>query len=95
VGLSRAKDLVLTGRVVGMEEADRIGLLHRTAPAAQAEAVALELATQIAEARPDGLRRLKEMFRELGGEADRVAYENDLLMDFQRTGAGLPRAGGR
>src|SRR5215218_8807705 len=37
VGLSRAKELILTGRVVGMEEAERIGFLHRTAPAAEAE----------------------------------------------------------
>jgi hypothetical protein len=31
------------------------------------------------------------MFRELEGSARRVAYENELLMDFQRHGAGLPR----
>ena len=91
IGLSRAKDLVYTGRVVGTEEAAAIGLLHRTAPEEEAEAVALALAGEVAAGRPEGLRRLKAMFAELEGDADRVAYENDRLMDFQRTGTGLPR----
>src|ERR671933_350835 len=43
VGLSRAKELILTGRVVGMDEAREIGFLHRVAPADAAEDVALAL----------------------------------------------------
>ena len=93
VGLARAKELVLTGRVVGMEEAAALGLLHRTAPAASAEAVALELAGEVAAHPPEGLRRLKRMFRELEHADDRVAYENAELMAFQREGAGLPTGG--
>ena len=93
VGVSRAKELVFTGRVVGMEEAASLGLLHRTAAASDAEAAALGLAREIAAHPPEGLRRLKRMFRELGGTADRVAYENELLVEFQREGAGLPRRG--
>jgi enoyl-CoA hydratase len=91
VGLSRAKELILTGRVVGMDEAAAIGLLHRTAPAGAAEAAALELAAEIASHPVEGTRRMKAMFRELGDDARRTAYENDLLLDFQREGAGLPR----
>jgi len=91
IGVSRAKELIFTGRVVGMEEAERIGFLHRTAPAADAEAAALELAREIAPYPPEGLRRLKRMFRDLQDADDRVAYENDLLVEFQREGAGLPR----
>ena len=90
-GLSRAKELILTGRVVGMEEAARIGLLHRTAAAGDAERTALALAAEVAAFPPEGLRRLKRMLLELGGSEDRVAYENELLMEFQRTSAGLPR----
>jgi len=91
IGMARAKDLVLTGRVVEMEEARALGLLARTAPAEQAEAAALELARSLAGFPPAGMRQLKRMFRELEGTADRVAWENELLVDFQREGAGLPR----
>jgi enoyl-CoA hydratase/carnithine racemase len=89
IGVSRAKDWIYTGRVVGMEEASDAGFLHRTAPAAGAEATALELARQIA---PNhGIRRLKAMFHELESSERRIAYENELLVEFQRVGAGLPR----
>ncbi|WP_073392142.1 enoyl-CoA hydratase/isomerase family protein [Jatrophihabitans endophyticus] len=93
VGLARAKDLVLTGRTVGVEEAERLGLLQRAVPAADAERVALELADQLAARDPAGLRVLKQLFRELDGTARRVAYENDRLLDFQLHGTGLPRGG--
>jgi len=95
VGVARAKELIFTGRVVGMEEARELGFLHRSAAAAEAEAVALELAREIAPYPPEGLRRLKTMFRELERTADRVAYENELLVAFQREGAGLPTGGVR
>ena len=75
-----------------MEEARALGLLHRTAPAARREAAAIALARELAAHPPEGLRRLKAMFRELTGSAGRVARENELLVDFQRTGAG-PAAG--
>ncbi|MDP9116828.1 MAG: enoyl-CoA hydratase/isomerase family protein [Actinomycetota bacterium] len=90
VGVSRAKDLIFTGRVVGMGEADAMGLLHRTAAAADAETVAIEVAAMIAAQSPTGVRVLKQMFRELEATADRVAYENELLMEFQEHGGGLP-----
>jgi enoyl-CoA hydratase/carnithine racemase len=91
VGLSRAKELILTARVVGAEEAERIGFAHRVAPAAEAEAVAVELAGQASQGPPEAMRRLKGMFRDLEGTAARVALENELLVEFQRYGAGLPR----
>jgi len=92
VGLSRAKELIFTGRVVGMDEAAALGLLARTAPADRAEAVALELAREIAARPPAGLRSLKRMFRDFERTADRVASENSTLEAFQREGTGLPQA---
>lgn len=91
VGLSRAKELILTGRVVGAEEAERIGWAHRVAPTAEAEAAAVELAEQASQGPPQAMRDLKGMFRELERTATRIGYENELLVAFQRTGAGLPR----
>jgi enoyl-CoA hydratase/carnithine racemase len=91
IGVSRAKDFVLTGRVVGCEEAAAVGFLHRTAAADDAEAAALDLARQVAAQSPQGVRVIKQMFRDLDDTPRRVAYENERLMQFQRTGAGLPR----
>ncbi len=91
VGLSIAKDLVLSGRVVTADEAAHLHLAHRVAPAQEAEATAVELAAQLARNNPAGLRRLKRMFAEYDGTADRIARENAELVDFQRHGGGLPQ----
>jgi enoyl-CoA hydratase len=94
VGVSRAKELILTGRVVGAEEAERIGLAHRVVSAGEAEAAAVELALQASQGPPEAMRALKGMFRDLDRSSERVAFENELLVNFQKTGAGLPRRGG-
>jgi enoyl-CoA hydratase/carnithine racemase len=86
IGVSRAKDWVLRGRVIGCEEALAAGFLHEAAPAAEAEARAVELAAGLGD-----VRTLKGMFRQLDDTAARVAYENEKLMAFQRSGTGLPR----
>lgn len=91
VGVSIAKDLVFTGRVVAMDEAAEIGFLNRTAVESEAEAVALELAAAICAQSAAGVRVLKTMFRDLEDSARRVEHENALLMEFQRSGAGLPK----
>jgi enoyl-CoA hydratase/carnithine racemase len=91
VGLAAAKDLVLTGRPVGPDEAARLGLAQRVAPAGEAESVALELAAAVAEQSPAGIRVLKQMFRDLEGMPARIAHENDLLLQFQHEGQGLPK----
>jgi enoyl-CoA hydratase/carnithine racemase len=94
VGLSRAKELVFSGRVVDVEEAAALGLLARTAPAEQAEDAALDLAREIAAHPPEGLRMLKQMFRDFEHTAERVASENLVLDAFQREGTGLPQSSG-
>ncbi|MEX1365252.1 MAG: crotonase/enoyl-CoA hydratase family protein [Nannocystaceae bacterium] len=48
VGLSRALDLIMTGRPVGADEALRIGLVDRVVPPGQAREAAEQLAHEIA-----------------------------------------------
>ena len=93
VGLAKARELIFTGRVVDADEAEALGLLARRAPAADAEAAALDLARELAEHPAAGLRHLKYLFREYEGTAYRVARENAEIVEFQRIGAGLPYGG--
>jgi enoyl-CoA hydratase len=49
IGLSRALDLILTGRAVGATEALNIGLVHRVVPNRKARDAAEKLARELAE----------------------------------------------
>ncbi|WP_375483833.1 enoyl-CoA hydratase/isomerase family protein [uncultured Jatrophihabitans sp.] len=91
IGLARAKDLVFTGRSIGIDEARELGLMQRVAAAADAEAAAIELAEQVAAQSPGGVRVLKQLFRDLDGTPERIAQENERLLYFQEHGPGLPR----
>ena len=93
VGLSKAREIIFTGRVVDADEADALGLLARRVPAGEAEAAALELAATLAAHPPEGLRHLKDLFREYEATKYRVARENAEIVEFQRTGGGLPYGG--
>lgn len=55
IGLSRALDLILTGRPVGAEEALAMGLANRVAPKGEARAVAEALAVSLARFPPQCL----------------------------------------
>lgn len=49
IGLSRALDLILTGRPVAADEAERMGLANRVTPSGKSLEAALELAQQLAD----------------------------------------------
>jgi enoyl-CoA hydratase/carnithine racemase len=47
VGLGRAKELVMTGKLIGAEEAERIGLANRVAPAGELDAAVQQLVDEL------------------------------------------------
>ncbi len=47
VGLGRAKELILTGALIGAERAEAIGLVNRVAPAAELEAATQQLVDEL------------------------------------------------
>jgi enoyl-CoA hydratase/carnithine racemase len=61
VGSARARELILTGRVVDAEEAARIGLVHEIVPAGGARARADEIADEIAARGPLAVREAKRL----------------------------------
>ena len=61
VGPARAKELILTGRVIGAEEAGRIGLVNQVVPAGEARAASDELADEIAARGPLAVREAKRL----------------------------------
>jgi enoyl-CoA hydratase len=69
VGAARAKELILTGRVLTAEEAARIGLVSRVVPSGQALAAADEIAVEIAARGPVAVREAKRLI-DLATDAD-------------------------
>lgn len=60
VGLSRALDLTLTGRIIDAEEAFRMGLVDRLVPEGEALQGALAIAKEIGKKSPFALRQAKK-----------------------------------
>jgi enoyl-CoA hydratase/carnithine racemase len=90
-GLATAKYLLLTSRTVGADEALRLGLVNRVAPAAATEAAALEVAAAVAAHPPEAVARLKRMLHEWDDVEGRSRAEGVGQVDWARTGPGLPQ----
>ena len=89
-GLAAAKYLLLSSRTVGADEALRIGLVNRVAPAAATEEAALQLAAEVAAHPPEGVARLKQMLHEWDDVEGRSRAEGAGQVEWQRSGPGLP-----
>jgi enoyl-CoA hydratase len=92
-GLAAAKYLLLSSRTVGADEALRIGLVNRVAPAAGTEDAALKLAAEVAAHPPQGVAALKRMLHEWDDVEGRSRSEGEGQVEWQRSGPGLPGGG--
>jgi enoyl-CoA hydratase/carnithine racemase len=61
IGVARAKELLLTGRIVSADEAYRIGLVNEVVPAGEAVARARQIGEEIAERGPLAVREVKRL----------------------------------
>jgi len=89
VGAARAWELMLTGRIIDAEEADRIGLVLRVVPDEELLGAALETAGQIAANSPWGIRMTKEVMwsqLEVGSLEAAIDLENRTQVLSSMTG---------
>ena len=86
VGLGAAKDLVLTSRTFGTDEAWRLGFVQRIAEPGAALATALGVVEQITANNTDAVAFLRRQFLAFTGLGDRVAAENDVLHALAEAG---------
>ena len=90
-GLGAAKYLLLSSRTISADEALRLGLVNRVAPAAATEESAIELATAVAAHPPEAVARLKSMLHEWDDVVGRSKREGVGQVEWARTGPGLPQ----
>jgi enoyl-CoA hydratase len=90
-GLAAAKYLLIVSRFVGADEALRIGIVNRVAPAAATEEAALGVAADIAAYPPDAVATIKRMLHEWDDIEGRSREEGRGQVEWQRSGPGLPR----
>ncbi len=96
VGLGRALELIITGRLIGVEEALRIGLVNEVVPGDQLMARASQLAEEICQLPQGAIRSDKEaLIRGIGqplAEGFRIEAEAFRTLAFR---ADSPAEGAR
>ncbi len=80
VGLGRAKELVMTGKMIGAEEAERIGLVNRVAPAAELDAAVDALADELLQCAPVAVALAKRVLDAAAKPALTATLELEVTM---------------
>lgn len=93
IGMSRALDLILTGRPVAADEALQMGLANRVVPAGQALAAAEQLALQIAAFPQTCLRGDRQSAYQQWGMDEAAAIRNEFAHGMQTLQSGETLAG--
>lgn len=83
IGLPRASELLLTGRLVDGREAETLGILNRAVPAAEVLSTALGLAREIAANAPLAVRATKAAIRRGLGLQEREAARIEALVQAE------------
>jgi enoyl-CoA hydratase/carnithine racemase len=91
LGLSRAVELTLTGRMMDAAECHQIGLVHRVVPKAEVMAAARETARALAAKPPIAMRLDKRRFREVTEAAFNDALEAGIPIQRESYGSGEPQ----
>jgi enoyl-CoA hydratase/carnithine racemase len=79
VGLSMAKDILFTGRLLDAQEAHNVGLIDHLVDAADLDAAAVDYAQKISVASQFSIRNQKAIFALLRGGADDAAQSRALF----------------
>jgi enoyl-CoA hydratase len=93
IGLSRAMDLVLTGRAVSAQEAGTMGLVNRVVPSGNALRAALELATELAALPQACMRNDRLSMLEALDLTEEEAIRNEALRGQRSLASGEATAG--
>ncbi len=81
VGVNRAKELLMTGRLISATEAERIGLINRVVPQGEAVAAAQELARELADGPSLAIRWTKASVNKLVRERMNLILDTSLAFE--------------
>jgi len=95
IGTSRAMDMVLTGRPVPAEEAERIGLVNRLVPSGTALEAAQDLAAELAAYPQECLRHDRLSLLEQHGLEEAEAMAGELRHGLESLAAGAAEGAAR
>jgi enoyl-CoA hydratase len=86
IGIARARDMLLTGRVVTADEAERWGMFTRVVPDDQVLAQAEEIAIQISRTAPTARMHVKRIVNDNYDRVDRMTFDALLFNDEMKEG---------